>query len=36
MITIPMYSLQWWEQDVREEVSLRGVEEEEDLGWLLD
>ena len=28
--------LQWWEQDVGKEVSLRGVGEEEDLGWLLD
>ena len=28
--------LKWWEQDVGEEVSLRGVEEEEDLGWLSD
>ena len=28
--------LKWWEQDVGEEVPLRGVEEEEDLGWLSD
>ena len=26
--------LSWWEQEFEEEVELRGVEEEEDLGWL--
>ena len=28
--------LQWWEQDLGEEVSLRGVDEEEEVGWLTD
>ena len=28
--------LQGWEQDLGEEASLRGVEEEEDMGWLSD
>ena len=26
--------LSWWEQEFEEEVELRGVDEEEDLGWL--
>ena len=28
--------LQWWEQGFREEVSLRGVDEEEEMGSLSD
>ena len=28
--------LHWWEQDFEEEVSLRGVDEEEEMGWLTD
>ena len=28
--------LSWWEQEFEEEVELRGVDEEEDLGWLSD
>ena len=28
--------LHWWEQDFGEEVSLRGVDEEEEMGWLSD
>ena len=26
----------WWEQEFEEEVSLRGVDEEEEVGWLTD
>ena len=28
--------LHWWEQEFEEEVSLRGVDEEEEVGWLTD
>ena len=28
--------LYWWEQDFEKEVSLRGVDEEEEMGWLTD
>ena len=28
--------LHWWEQEFEEEVSLRGVDEEEEMGWLTD
>ena len=28
--------LYWWEQDFEEELSLKGVDEEEEAGWLTD
>ena len=28
--------LYWWEQEFEEEVSLRGVDKEEEMGWLTD